>query len=116
MSEKNPGLIKRLSNHFKYYAALCLAEDGPQEKVRRELMKQGWSFKPSKTQAEMVEEIKASSMMGPVAAIPSVRTIILSPENEVVFRGKNRNRDLEARYLQAVKQAAARIYDIRPQP
>lgn len=116
MSENNPGLMKRLSNRFKYYAALSLAEDGPPEKIRRELMKQGWSFKASKTEAEMVEEIKASCMMGPVAAIPSVSTVILSPENEVVFRVKNRDRALEDRYLQAVKETAARVYDVKLQP
>lgn len=112
MTDHKPGLMKRLSNQFKYYAALCLAEDGPQEKVRRELMKQGWQFKSSMTEQEMRDQMIASGMIGPVAAIPDVHTIILSPENETVFRVKDRDRALEARYQQAVRQAAARVYDI----
>ncbi|MCM2343747.1 MAG: hypothetical protein NDJ24_04225 [Alphaproteobacteria bacterium] len=112
MNDHKPDLIKRLSNKFKYYAALCLAEDGPQEKVRQELMKQGWQFKPSMTEQEMRDQIIASGMIGPVAAIPGAHTIILSPENETVFRVKDRDHALESRYQRAVKQAAARVYDI----
>lgn len=105
--------LSNLSAHFKYYAAIALAEDGPQEKVRTVLMKEGWSFKNSISDEEMKNIIIATSAIGPVACLDFGRTKIFSPEGEEVFTVK-RNKELEDRYKQAVRQAAAHTYGLKP--
>lgn len=105
--------LTSISNHFKYYAALVLAEDGPQAAVRHELSKENWTFKSKYSEEELKAEIAASTALGHGVIIPFNRTVILSPENEEVFQTQgNRNTALEDRYKQAVRKAAARVYNI----
>lgn len=103
--------LTNLANKFKYYAAIVLAEDGPQDKVRQELMKQGWEFKQTLTQEDAVKQVSANAMAGSAACVPFGRTQIYSPEGEEVFKG-DRNKPLEARYKAEVRKAAAKVYDI----
>jgi hypothetical protein len=105
--------LSNLSAHFKYYAAIALAEDGPQHKVRAELMKEGWSFKNSMSDEEMKNIIIATGGAGPAGCLNFGKIKIFSPEGEEVFTAK-RNKDLEDRYKQAVRQAAAHTYGLKP--
>lgn len=105
--------LSNLSAHFKYYAAIALAEDGPQEKVRTELRKDGWSFKNSLSEEEIKNIIIASGSVGPIGCFYLGKIKVFSPEGEEVFTVK-RNRELEDRYKQAVRQAAAHAYGLKP--
>lgn len=110
----NPSLsekITSLTNKFKYHAAVLLCEDGPPEKVKAELKKEGWSFKPSMTEEEVKREILGSAFMAPVVYVPTVYTHVTSPDGKDVF-GRNAEKDAKLHYKEAVKQAAARVYGI----
>ncbi len=103
--------LSNLSAHFKYYAAIALAEDGPQEKVRAEMMRQGWTFKNALSDKEMEAFVQASGMAGTMAGSQISKMKIFSPEGQEVFTTE-RNKELEDRYKQAVRQTAARTYGI----
>lgn len=104
--------LTNLSNRFKYWAALALAEKGPQDKVRAELMKQGWKFTSSLTCEEMMNNVLASGMAGPVGCITFARTKICTTEDEDIFQ--TGNKDLQQRYKDDVRAAAAKVYGIKP--
>ena len=100
-----------ISNYFKYQAAVLLAQDGPPKAVRQDLMKKGWQFRPSMTEKEARDHIIAGSMAGgPAAAVPFMTTRVFSPEGEQVFKLKDRNPELEARYMAEVRASAAKLY------
>lgn len=105
--------FSNLSNRFKYWTALALAEDGPQEKVRAEMMKQGWQFKSGLTQEDALRNVIASGLAGPVGCITFPRTKIYSPEGQEVFTQES-DPALQKRYREEVRATAARVYGIKP--
>ena len=104
--------LSSLTAHFKYYAAIALAEEGPQQKVRAELMKEGWRYKLTEMSEEEAKNMMAMCAFGaPVTCIPPNKIKTFSPEGQEVFT-KDGDKALEQRYKQAVRQAAARVYGI----
>lgn len=106
-------ILKSLSNHFKYYAACALAEDGPQQAVREELSRQGWSFKPSLTQEEFQRAVCASVLDGAVGQIPQNRTKIMNKDGVDIFSAAG-TAEQRREYKAAVRAAAAKVYQINP--
>ncbi len=104
--------LSNIFNRFKYWAALSLAEDGPQDAVRAELMKQGWQFKNTMTREDVMKTVIANGMAGPLACIPHARMMVCSPEGEDVFLSDNKG--LQQRYKDDVRAAAAKVYGIKP--
>ncbi len=106
-------VLKNLSNRFQYYAALALAEDGPQEGVRAELMKKGWSFKPALSNEEIINTVRISAIIGPAGCIVPNRTKVLNEDGVDIFSAQG-TPEQRQRYKADVRQAAARVYNINP--
>ncbi len=104
--------FSKLSNRFKYWAALALAEDGPQEKVRAELMKQGWTFNSTLTREDTINNVLVNGMAGPMACVQFASTKIGNAACEDIF--KSGDKELQQRYKDDVRVAAARVYGIKP--
>lgn len=104
-------LLKNISGRFKYWAALALAADGPQAPVRAALMKQGWQFQNALTQEDIVNNVMVNGMAGSMGCATFARIKICSPNGEDIFQ--TGNKELQKRYKDDVRAAAARLYGIK---
>ncbi|MFN3828057.1 MAG: hypothetical protein ACK4NR_10595 [Micavibrio sp.] len=105
--------LTSLANKFKYHATVLLTPEDPPTRVKQELLKDGWQFKPSRTEEEVKQEILSSAFMTPVVYVPHVYTQVISPEGEEVY-GLNSNSETREKYREAVKKAAAKTFNVNP--
>ena len=103
--------LATLSAHFKYYAAIALAEDGPPEKVRAEMEKHGWHFVPSTATDIGHNMMTRATASGYIPSGSKMR--IFTPLGKEVYTKKS-NKPLEKLYKDLVRQTAAQVYGIKP--
>ena len=112
MSKSITGILSNLSAHFKYFAATTLVEDGPPEKVRTALEKQGWSFVTVQRSEEEIRNIIMAHSMAHGYCGPAAIVKIFSPEGAEVFT-EQKNKPLEAFYKDTVRRTAAQVYGLK---
>ncbi len=104
--------LTNISNRFKYWTALVLAEESPQADVRAELMKQGWQFQSTLSREDVINNAMVNGMAGPMGCVTFGRTKISNAEGEDIFQ--TGNKELQKRYKDDLRAAAARLYGIKP--
>lgn len=105
--------LTSLANKFKYHATVLLTPEDPPAKVRQELVNEGWNFRASMTEEEVKKQILSSAFVTPIVAVPVVFLRVSSPEGKEVF-GEKADEGTKQQYREAVKRAAAKVYNVNP--